>query len=168
MTAVGVTQVVLAEKRVDEGFVKKNRHRFLHGRKQRCGGSLFIEILGALVIAILVLIPLITSFSTGIRQTQATKSHLSAQAVGTWAISFGKTLVSEGMPEAGEVDLTQMAYEFVKEPAEQLAYLEVRMKMEPVGSSGRCFSIGVNVSWKDPKIKKRRFRTFQSITRSEV
>ena len=61
-----------------------------------------------------------------------------------------------------------LADESIREVAEQLPYLDVRIKLSPVGDSGRCFSIGVTVSWKDQKINKRRIRRFQSITRSEI
>jgi hypothetical protein len=136
--------------------------------ESRIKGSVFIEILAASVIIVVVLIPLLTGFSTGVKQTQAAKSYLSAQAVGTWAIAYGKAQVSEGVPDEGVKNITPLADESIKEVAEQLPYLDVRLKLSSIGSSGRCFSIGATVSWKDQKINKRRVRRFQSITRSEI
>jgi len=131
-------------------------------------GSLFIEILAAFVIVILVLIPLIGGFSTGMKQTQATKSYVSAQAVGTWAVAWAKAQIAAGIPEEGTQDITPMAEQFVKESANQLLELNVRISISKLGSSGRCFSIGVTVSWQDYKINRRRSSHFQSITRSEI
>ena len=140
--------------------------RYQSGRVRR--GSLFIEILAAFVIVIVILVPLLTGFSTGLKQTQATKSYLSAQAIGTWAISLGKAQVASGIPDEGVSDLTLLAYESIKEVASQLPYLSVKMKMSLLGTSGRCFAIGVTVSWKDQKIKRIRIRRFQTIARSEI
>ncbi len=138
-------------------------------RHKLCAGGLFIEILAAFVLVIIVLIPLLGGFTTGVRQTQAAKSYVSAHAIGTWAMSQAKTLVDHGIASSETAaDLSSEVQQQLPKTAEQLRSLKVLRTMKAIGSTGRCFSIGITVSWLDPKIKRRRIRRFQTIARSEI
>jgi len=132
-------------------------------------GGLFIEILGAFTLAVIVLVPLLGGFTTGVRQTRTAKSYVAAHSVGTWAVAQAKTLVEHGLADTeAAVDLTADALGQIPGPSRQLMDLRVHRSMAAMGSAGRCYSIGVTVSWVDAQIKRRRTRTFQAIARSEI
>ena len=143
------------------GYMKK--------RRKDTAGGLFIEILCAFVLVVIVLIPLMGGFTTSVRQTQAAKSYVSAHAIGTWAMAQAKTLVDHGLatPETA-ADLTSEVRQQLPKTAAQLRELRVLRSMKSIGSTGRCFGIGITVSWHDPKVKRTRVRRFQTIARSEI
>lgn len=131
-------------------------------------GSLFVEILMALVLFVVVFVPLLSSFGTGVRQTRAIKSYVVAESVAEWALGQAVAAVVGGLGAAEtDVDLTADALATAGASAGQLEGLRVVRTVTPEGTSGSLFEIRVLVTWRDAG-RIERAVAVRSLARREV
>lgn len=68
----------------------------MKGCSVRRGGTVYVEILFAVLLFALIAVPLIGSFQTGAKQTRLIKSHSSARYLADWAISSVRAEIDAG------------------------------------------------------------------------
>lgn len=139
------------------------------------GGSFFLEVLGALCILVAVLLPLLDTFGSGVRQTHTIKTYTTAHAVAEYALSLAKAEVSLGLglpsdasaPPA-DADLTADVRRDFPGSAAQLKELRVTCVLRRASPTGKLWTVQVKVSWKDPYVNDERTVEVQTIQRAEV
>jgi len=125
--------------------------------------SVYIEILVAVSLFTVMLLPLISSFQGGVRQTRLVKSHVAARLLAEWSLSEARAAIQAGTfededcasPLFGDQVLTVDATTELPEVAEQLQELELRREISCLAVTGgdartRVYSVVVRVAWRDP------------------
>lgn len=144
-------------------------------------GSVYVEILVAVGIFALMLIPLLAGFQTGVRQTRILKSHASARYLAEWALSQARALVHAGLFEDqdcggslfADLDLSADARAAFPLAAAQLGELQLTRQVEcrPItGGSARTrlYSVQVTVRWKDPQQPQTKELTVRAMEGEEI
>ena len=123
----------------------------MHNRK----GSLFLEILGAFCLLLIILIPVLSSFSTGVRQTHTVKAYASAASVADYVVASAKAEIAMGGSDpTGTANVTADVIASLSKTSKQLRELDVTRTIQTLGSS--LYLITVNVKWHDPFVKNDR------------
>ena len=123
----------------------------MHNRK----GSLFLEILGAFCLLLIILIPVLSSFSTGVRQTHTVKAYASAASVADYVVASAKAEIAMGGSDpTGTANVTADVVASLSKTSKQLRELDVTRTIQTLGSS--LYLITVNVKWHDPFVKNDR------------
>jgi hypothetical protein len=144
--------------------------------------SIFIEILVSVVIFVVVMIPLVSGFQTGVRQTKVVRSRASARYVSEWALAQGRALIQGGALETlacsdplfGVSNLTtdaQTLFPDTTAPLFDLALTRsvVCLDFGSLGTSDpRLYQIDVQVQWRDPGQPVTKTLHIQSIEGEDI
>lgn len=152
-------------------------------------GSLYIEILVAVFLFFLMLLPLIAGFGTGVQQTRLIKSHSSARYLAEWALAQARSEVAEGGFEERasdglnscaqiaaahtDVDLSAEAAALFPTVAAQLGGLVFTRSVSCAALAGgdrdtRIYKISVRVAWNDPKQRRTKELRLSTIEGEEI
>jgi len=134
-------------------------------------GSLFLEILGAFCLLVIILLPVLTSFSTSVRQTHTVKAYMSATSLAELALSTARAEVAMGTVGAEtDNDLTADSATLLARTSKQLLNGTVTRTIQAVGGGAppKLWLITVTVTWKDPYVTEQRVVRMQALERAEV
>lgn len=144
-------------------------------------GNVFIEILVAFAVFAAMLVPLIRSFGTGVKQTQVVKSHATARGLAEWGLSQARALVAAGFYQGlpcgpdGLVAQDQLAPDVrarMPEAAAQLRELSLARTVACVdlgtGSARRIYRIRVVCVWRDPEVPRPRQLELTALEGEEI
>jgi len=141
-------------------------------------GSIYVEILVAAGIFASIMIPLIGSFQTGVRQTKVIRSHASARYLAEWALAQARGFIQAGTfedldcadPLFASSDLGADARTLFPGTTAPLFELELRRSISCLSFGGegvdhpRVYQVDVEVRWKDPgqpQVKEVRLRSLE-------
>ena len=123
----------------------------MHNRK----GSLFLEILGAFCLLLIILVPVLGSFSTGVRQTHTVKAYASAASIADYVVASAKAEIAMGGSDpTGTANVTADVTSSLSKTTSQLRELDVTRTIQTLGSS--LYLITVTVKWHDPFVNNDR------------
>lgn len=136
--------------------------------RQRPGVTLVEVVIGCALLAAM-LVPILGTFSTAVRQTQGVRSRLVACCIGDWALAQAQAFVAAGMasPEDHLVLTPDVSARFAQ-TAEQLRDLEVQRSLSPIGEDGTLYAITIWVRWQDPDLASPREVVLEALERSEI
>ncbi len=124
-------------------------------------GSLFLEILGAFCLLLIILVPVLGTFSTGVRQTHTVKAYASAASLADLAVSQAKAEVAMGGDPTGTSNVTADISAALEKTAAQLRQLDVTRTIQSLGNA--LYMIEVTVKWHDPFVTKDRQVTVKTV-----
>lgn len=141
-------------------------------------GSVYVEILVAVGIFSLIMIPLIGGFQTGVRQTKVIRSHASSRFLAEWALAQTRGFIQAGTfedlacsdPLFAATDLAGDARTQFPGTTAPLFDLQLTRTVSCVsfGAAGvdhpRLYQVDIEVHWKDPgqpQTKELRLRSME-------
>lgn len=131
-------------------------------------GGVFLEIFGAFCLLLIILVPVIGGFTTGVRQTHTVRSYMSARAIAQLALSLARAEVAMGTAtEESATNLTADVRRLYESTAAQLQGLQVTRSMELRGAANKLFLIKVRVAWNDPYMRSVRAVEVETVERGQ-
>lgn len=127
------------------------------------GGNIFLEVVVGFALFVLISVPLVTSFQSGVQQTRVIRSHAAARYLAEWALNQSRAVIAagglEGLPRPVAPatlllteDLSADAgarFGDVVAPLQDLAVQRVTHFLPTAGTGRGLYEIVVTVRWRE-------------------